>query len=203
MTLNYKLETKKAYDSYAETFDKKFSAYVPYIEKEQKVFMENLKGKKILDVGCGPGNHSLTFKANGLEPLCIDISEKMVELCRAKGLDARVMDFENPALPAGQFDGLWIYTSLLHIPKEKFLPVLKHILQALKHDGVFLLGMREGPSSERFVKNPKYGETLRYFADYTEEELAKIMRDNFRILYKSKTVMDAEHVYLNYLCKTE
>jgi 2-polyprenyl-3-methyl-5-hydroxy-6-metoxy-1,4-benzoquinol methylase len=44
-------------------------------------------------VGAGPGHDSRYFQEQGLRVLCTDLSPTMVELCKAKGLDARVADF--------------------------------------------------------------------------------------------------------------
>jgi SAM-dependent methyltransferase len=49
-------------------------------------------GSRVLDVGCGPGRHSLALAERGIEVVGIDISERFVELARAAadsaGLDA-------------------------------------------------------------------------------------------------------------------
>src|ERR1700750_1853181 len=47
----------------------------------------------LLEVGAGTGHDSLYFQRQGLRVLCTDLSPAMVELGRAKGLDARVADF--------------------------------------------------------------------------------------------------------------
>ncbi len=87
---NYKEQTKETYEKFSDKFDEKFEGYIVYIKKEIEIFLKSLKGKKILDVGSGPGNHSAVFRTRGFEPLCVDISENMIDLCKKKGLDARV-----------------------------------------------------------------------------------------------------------------
>ncbi len=59
-------------------------------------------GSRVLDVGCGPGRHSLALAAQGIEVVGVDISERFVELARAdapslatfRRLDARQLPFE-------------------------------------------------------------------------------------------------------------
>ena len=52
--------------------------------------LPDLKGKRILDLGCGFGEHCVEFVAKGAEKVVgIDISEKMLALAREKNADAR------------------------------------------------------------------------------------------------------------------
>ena len=43
---------------------------------------------RVLDVGCGPGRHSLAFARRGLEVTGVDLSPEFVELARGAALDA-------------------------------------------------------------------------------------------------------------------
>jgi SAM-dependent methyltransferase len=59
-------------------------------------------GRRVLDVGCGPGRHAHALGARGLEVVGIDISQRFVELARAgappgvtfRRLDARRLDYD-------------------------------------------------------------------------------------------------------------
>ncbi|HMC00754.1 MAG TPA: class I SAM-dependent methyltransferase, partial [Flavobacteriaceae bacterium] len=58
---------------------------------EQKA-LQLAKGK-VLDVGCGAGNHSLYLKEKGLKVKCIDISKGAIEVCKKRGLkNVHVLD---------------------------------------------------------------------------------------------------------------
>jgi len=58
----------------------------------------------LLEVGAGTGQDSLYFQEQGLRVLCTDLSPAMVELCQAKGLDARIADFLSLDVPPASFD---------------------------------------------------------------------------------------------------
>ena len=72
-------------------------------------------GGKVLDSGAGPGRDGLLLKDRGHDVVCIDASSSMVEACKQRGLDAMKGDFLNLPIENGEMDGVWAYTSLLHI----------------------------------------------------------------------------------------
>ena len=72
---------------------------MPYLEK----FALQAASGAILDVGAGSGCHSLVLKDMGKAPVAIDISPLSVEVMRARGLDARCIDFFNTDFTA-KFD---------------------------------------------------------------------------------------------------
>lgn len=197
---DYKEISKEVYDRYAEEFNENTKDYLTkYIWKDAKLFIENLKGKKILDLGSGAGRDAIFFKERGLNPICVDISPKMIELCRKKGLNAEVMDMEDLKFEEGSFDGIWAYTSLLQIPKSRMVLVLDKIKSLLKREGIFYLGMKEG-DFEGLIKSEKYGGMKRFFSLYSDNELRKLISENFDILHSSRVEL-GDATFLNYLCK--
>lgn len=62
----------------------------------------------------------------------------MVELCLQKGLEAYQMDLENLKFSSSSFDGIWAYTSLLHMPKANFPKILDNIASFLSDNGLFI-----------------------------------------------------------------
>jgi len=126
--MDYKEKTKKTYDIYAKKFEERFGKHFELrVKKEADRFLEHLKGKKIVDLGAGPGIHGKYFQEKGFDVLCVDNSEEMVKLCKQKGLKAEVMDVEDLQLPDKSFDGVWAYAILLHIPKANIEPVIQKI----------------------------------------------------------------------------
>jgi len=200
MIKNYKNITKNVYEKYAKEYEENTKDYHKYIQKELEIFLKNLKGKRVLDVGSGPGRDSFYFKKKGLEPLCIDLSEKMIGLCKEKGLNAEVMDIESMNFEGNSFDGIWAYTSLIHVPKKKMKNVLRKIYEILKPDGIFFIGMTEG-SFEGMEEDEKYSGEKRFKVYYTEKELLKILSGYFTILNISKVKL--KNSYINIICKSK
>lgn len=62
-------------------------------------------GDRVLDLGCGTCDDALHLAARGVEVVGIDASQKMVELGRARGADARLLPIEQLARLPGPFSG--------------------------------------------------------------------------------------------------
>ena len=204
MQLKNKMERKEVikemYDIYALEYESSRKDFLKkFILEDAKLFVSSLSGKDVLDLGCGPGRDSLFLKGVGLNVICIDISPAMVELCREKGLDARVSDLENLDFSDGSFDGVWAYTSLLHSPKVVFKNVIAKIKDILRDKGVFYLGMKEGNSEGEYFDG-RYGGTSSFVSFYSDEELRKILSSSFEIIHPSR-VEFPDKAYLNYLCR--
>ena len=72
--MDYKTATKKVYDKYAKQFEDRIWNYLrEHIWEDANLFVSNLQGRDILDIGSGPGRDSAFFQERGLNPLCIDM----------------------------------------------------------------------------------------------------------------------------------
>lgn len=96
---NYKLETRKTYEENFSYFARKFednAKKLNYLSTIVDRFLSMIpRSSLILDLGSGTGIYPSIFKERGHHTICIDNSESMVRSCIERGLDARVMDFEN------------------------------------------------------------------------------------------------------------
>ena len=74
--------------------------------------------RRVLEVGPGPGEVSERMQRDlGAEVVAIDISERMVELARGRGIDARVGDVQNLPFPDREFDLVVAAWVLFHVPE--------------------------------------------------------------------------------------
>ena len=74
---NNKITYDKIAPMYAEQYSNDFSdsVYIDY-------FLKNVKGKEILDAGCGPGQFSAYMARFDKHVLGVDNSEKMIEIAQ-------------------------------------------------------------------------------------------------------------------------
>lgn len=126
-------------------------------------------GSRILDAGCGSGRDSKAFADLGYYVTAMDASPKIcAEAEKVLGQTVLCQSFEELDME-NMFDGIWACASLLHVPKEEILDVLYRLKRALKEDGILYASFKYGD-----------GEVIRqgrYFSDYNERAIEKLMRD--------------------------
>ncbi|MCS7106382.1 MAG: methyltransferase domain-containing protein [Candidatus Aenigmarchaeota archaeon] len=84
MEKRIKLSVKKGYDVWAKTYDVYENPLVALEEKPLLKIIGNVRGKRVLDAGCGTGRITVKLLEKGAKVFGIDISEKMLERARVK-----------------------------------------------------------------------------------------------------------------------
>lgn len=170
-----------AYDLKVEEREGKYTA--GWKDALRREFLELLhaEGRRtLLEIGAGTGPYGLFFQENGLEVICTDLSPAMVAAMRAKGLDARVMDFNDLAFPAETFDAVFAMNCLLHVPHAAFGEALASVRRVLKPGGVFFLGQYGGHDEEAVYADDHY-EPKRFFAFWNDEQIQAEMGKVFGV----------------------
>lgn len=146
---------------------------MPKIEQQA---LKLAKGK-VLDVGCGAGNHSLYLLKNKLNVKAIDISKGAIEVCEKRGvLNAELLSlldeketFDTIIL---LMNGTGIFQTLQDVPKY-----LKHLKSLLNENGQILIDSSdikymyedEDGGFWQDLNSGYYGE-LDYFLSYKNEK---------------------------------
>jgi SAM-dependent methyltransferase len=173
-----------AYDGAAGRRDRQDKQ--PWKLAERAAFLDRLlqaNSKRLLEIGAGTGQDSAFFASCGLDVVATDMSTAMVARCRAKGLDARVVDFSQLAFPAESFDAVYAMNCLLHVPNAELPAVLASIARVLRPDGLFFLGVYGGSEAA--------GEGLaecddhvpaRFFSWRTDDQIVQFASSSFDIV---------------------
>lgn len=106
-----------------------FAAYADFPTNEKQA-LKYARGR-ILDVGCGPGRHSLYLQRRGFYVTAIDNSPPIVQLAQTRGVrDARVVDIVH-RLPfrGGEFDTVMLFGNNLGIVGS--IPRFRRMLREL------------------------------------------------------------------------
>ena len=106
--------------------------------------LPDLRGKEILDIGCGMGQHAKQYAEMGAASvLGIDISEKMLEYAKAHNsaehVDYRRMSMEDIGTINRQFD--LVTSSLVFDYAEDFGGLMQKIHRLLKDGAAFVFSM--------------------------------------------------------------
>jgi SAM-dependent methyltransferase len=131
---------------------------------------------RVLEVGCGWGELAeWVARDTGAEVIAVDLSPRMVELARERGVDARVADVQDLPFEDASFDvvvGAWM---LYHVPDlDRGLAEIARVLGAggtfvaTTNSRYHLHELRElvgsGPSPSKFTRENGGEQLLRHFA---------------------------------------
>jgi len=120
--------------------------------------LPDLKGKQILDLGCGFGEHCVKFVELGAEKVVgIDISQKMLEIAEKENNNPKI-SYLNMAME--DIDGLnekfdIVVSSLAMHYIEDYFGVAKNVYNLLENDGLFVFS-QEHPLTTSFVSGKRW-----------------------------------------------
>ena len=161
-------------------------------------FALRVAGGALLDVGSGPGRDGLLLTAQGLTVTCLDASHAMVTPRKERGLTAVEGDLLALPFPDNSFQGVWAYTSLLHVSKQTVGTALEEIHRGLVPGGVFGLGMIEG-EGECYQESSGV-DMPRLFAYCGQEELEQLLLAHLFHIEYFEDFQSRSKQYLNYVC---
>jgi ubiquinone/menaquinone biosynthesis C-methylase UbiE len=172
-----------------------------------------MKGKKVLEIGCGMGSHAALFARSGANYIGIDITSKAVETTNKRlelfsinqNAKAIQVDAENMPFESNTFDFVWSWGVIHHSSNTE--KIVSEIYRVLKPDGevkvmiynknstrYYLHGLYQGIFKFKFLKYPSlYAVNMTftdgYFARHFTHNSGKKLFNDFRNVITS--VMDA------------
>lgn len=111
---------------------------------ENRIIIEklgNIRGKKMLELGCGAGEASVYFAKKGVEVTATDISDDMLEVAqkvaRKHGVSLETKKLYSKQIPfdSAAFDIVYAANLLHHVNIEN---TLKEVCRVLKSGGIFV-----------------------------------------------------------------
>ncbi len=169
-------------DGKAVTYNQEFTSATKYSKsminhrnKQIKKFIDeyDLKGKKILDVGCGDGHMLDIICDQGAIGIGVDISKKALEIARSQGHTVhQVYVSRQNQLEDGPFDAFISNDVIEHVSDVK--DFLSGIAINLKPGAV---GMLEAPSFEKILEEHR-------FCDFMPDHISYFTLDILRIAFE-------------------
>ena len=128
-------DVKSGYARWAEVYGKQEAMLFGMEEAELLPRFSDLKGKRVLDIGCGTGRFTLQFAALGADTTGIDLSSEMLTIARREAVHRNLTitwiegDLRTLSLPSGPFDLIFSSLAVTHFPDLKeFLRLLAPLL---------------------------------------------------------------------------
>jgi SAM-dependent methyltransferase len=106
-------------------------------------------GSRVLEIGSGGGRDARALEQTGLRVRRTDVTPGFVELLRAEGYEADLVDpltddLGDPAAPGTPYAGVWANACLLHVRREDLPGVLARLGEATAGDGLIYATVKEG-----------------------------------------------------------
>ncbi len=189
-------ETIRAYDAMSDLYDaetKDFWEQFPkYIFSD---FKSMLRDSRVVDLGSGPGRDAEYLRNLGMDVTCIDGAESMIHVTERKGFRSILKDIRSEDLNLAEFDGVWAYSSFIHISDSEAKKVLNRVSDNMHSGTILFLGLIEGMGSE--IVNFSGSDFVRMFQYYNEKSLGDIMENTGFKLIKIENFKPRNHNYLN------
>ena len=194
---------KRTIDSYNAKAQEYADETLPFWnDHHQRRVLENFAacipaGGSVLNVGSGPGYEGVILRDLGLNVVCVDASDTMIDLSRSHQLESVLGDLLELPFDESEFDGVWAYTSLLHVPRSDYATALQEATRVLKPDGVLGLGMIAGNGQEyRDSMGAAHERLFSYFEPHELESSLK--KAGYEIAY-STSHTPKKRTFLSYI----
>lgn len=131
--------------------------------------------RRVLEVGCGWGEFAARMRDElGADVVALDLSPRMVELARERGVDAHVGDVQELPFPGGSFDCAVANWMLYHVPDiERGLAELARVLAPGGRLVASTNGARHLAELWSLLGRDRSQETRHFFSEDGEELLRK------------------------------
>ena len=168
---NDEREYREIFDTISKRYHKVTNShfYNAFIEVPATLsLLKNIKGKKVLDLGCGTGRHTSEMKNMGAEVWGLDISSKMLEIAKkeVQEVDFRLGSAYRLPYKSGFFD--IVLAGLVVHYFEDLDRAFGEVYRVLKKNGTFVFSISNPifNVSDTMQGKPK---NYRIFGDYFEE----------------------------------
>jgi len=133
-----KMGVVEGYDKWASTYDQGPNPLIALEEGVTLEFTGNVKGQRVLDLGCGTGRYCLLLAERGASVTGIDCSSEMLKHAKRKTSPSYQIELcqgtiEKIRFPSEHFDLVVSALTLGHLPELE--PTFAEAVRVLKRDG--------------------------------------------------------------------
>ncbi|PUA79165.1 class I SAM-dependent methyltransferase [Nocardioides currus] len=139
--------TVRAYDVDAAAYAANGAVMPDSVRRDVEAFARLLgPGARVLEIGSGGGRDARLLEELGLRVRRTDVTPGFVDLLRADGHDADLLDplTDDLGSPEGAYDAVWANASLLHVAREDLPTVLARLAEVCRAGGLLRVSVKEG-----------------------------------------------------------
>jgi ubiquinone/menaquinone biosynthesis C-methylase UbiE len=131
--------SEEGYNLYASAYDENFMYLNSFEKGSLDKVLGNLKGKRVLDIGCGTGRVIQMLREKGAKVVALDISEEMITATSRKFPDIECVVGDSEELPFQDesFDIVLGLFWIVHLADLR--PSFDEVYRVLKKGGRFIL----------------------------------------------------------------
>jgi SAM-dependent methyltransferase len=138
------------------------------------------RGSRVLEIGSGPGRDAAALEAAGLRVRRTDVTPAFVEMMRADGYQAEVLDplyddLADPAAPGTPYDAVWASACLLHVSRDDLPTVVARLADATRPGGLLYASLKEGDGESWSVHGNV--SSPRHFTYWREAALRAVLEE--------------------------
>ena len=172
-----KKQIKEAYDELGEHYLKlrkkdSFVKFYKEILEDPYLFklVGNVKNKKVLDLGCGPGLHAEKLTKKEAKVTGIDNSKNSIKTAKLESPKSKffIGDIEKLPFKSNEFDIVFSAMVIGHL--KNWNNVLKEVNRILKKNGIFVFSIHN-PFKELLVKMKCGNKKFKVIEEYFNERL--------------------------------
>jgi SAM-dependent methyltransferase len=122
-------------------------------ERCRNMFLNSLLGKRVLEVGCGPGHDGAALQDEGCEVTAIDLCEAFLKYGKKTypNVDFQCMNLEEPTFAPNTFDGIIGMACLCHVASANISNALRRYFDILRPGGCIFLSQGDSKIVDSYV----------------------------------------------------
>lgn len=150
-------------------------------------FVRNMKGKSVLDMGCGVGCNTSLLNDRGVQVIGIDASPEMLQ--NARRMHPKIVfekqDILHTSFPDNSFDGIVLSYVIEHFNDEGLRQLRSEIDRLLKDGGLLFISSHEG-NGEALLADPLDETIAIYYNFLTCEALDNLFYSYDRVVFEKR-----------------
>jgi 2-polyprenyl-3-methyl-5-hydroxy-6-metoxy-1,4-benzoquinol methylase len=135
------VSTAEGYARWAKRYDGYRNPLILAEEAHVREMLGDVRGKRVLDAGCGTGRHAVWLRAAGARVVGVDASEEMLAVARAKdsALELRCIGYDDLDALERDFDVVLSALVLEHLPDVR--PAVAALARRLGPGGALVISV--------------------------------------------------------------